>query len=651
METRTGTITVDMVRNKPNGAIVLLLVYAASAVFFLTVSGSAPFSDEAAYAKTAKILAEQNRLALSHVTSPVALVPIGFGALFLKVAGFSFTALRFSILIFSIFGALGFYWLLKELGLDESSALLGSLVLFAYPEFFWGSFLFMTDVPYVCLMVYALLFYLRGIARKNNSFLLLGSIFSFAACMTRQPGILIPFCLAVFVLVKRQKLSLVQWVLAVILPLAADLAGTSWFYRRLGQMEHHVISPPGIQVHLETVFYVVVYTGMLCLPLALGMGAKLAGDAEFRVRFGKAFLCWSAILIGILAFICWQTSAFVPFPYMLAPVVENFKGYGGTVYAYLLKEELPFELPLVALKMLFAISLVSAASLLSIFSITFATSPSAAWMISQLRRPRIRQMFFVAAAVLVLICIAGLLGREAAFAAARKMYNVQKHVHSFDENLPRIKGTYDGFFSEVGLAAVLLFAFQFLPRLKGENSLPEEAAISPLTAYPCNSCGLVYLVCISQAIFVIAVTSIASGFVFRRYILMFAPAVLLFVLTRRKNMQAPRFVAIGSMVVLVLYAALTTRGMMRFTEARWQGASYLLDKGVLPVDINAGLTFNNWYLDAPLDTSYDNPYLVISSPVPGYTLRKKISVSGGLSGPLDLYVLQRQKIEENNPSK
>ena len=68
-------------------------------------------------------------------------------------------------------------------------------------------------------------------------------------------------------------------------------------------------------------------------------------------------------------------------------------------------------------------------------------------------------------------------------------------------------------------------------------------------------------------------------------------------------------------------------------------------------DINAGLTFNNWYLDAPLDTSYDNPYLVISSPVPGYTLLKKIPVSGGLSGPLDLYVLQRQKIEENNPSK
>ncbi len=630
-----------MTYKKPSGALVLLVIYAASALFFLAVSGSGPFSDEAAYAKTAKIAAEQHQIELSHVTAPIALVPIGFGALFLSVTGFSMTVLRFSVLIFSLFGALGFYWLLKELGLDETSAVLGPLVMFVYPEFFWGSFLFMTDVPYVCLMVFALLFTLRGLARQRNELLLLGSVFSFAACMTRQPGIVIPLCVAVFLLLTRQKLRPVQWLLVVILPLIADLAGLRWFYLRLGQPEHHVVSPPGIQVHLETAFYIAVYTGLLCLPLTLGMAAKLVANRDLRARFGKGFLSWCAILGGILALISWQAGTFLPFPFMMAPVVDNYRGYGGTVYAYVLKEELPFDLPLIALQILFAISLVSAASLLSLFSITI--TPAVATTLGRFQGLRKHRVFLAAAAVLAVACLVGFLYRDSAFAVGRRIYNAQRHAHSFDENLPRIKGTYDGLLSELGLVAVGLFALQFLPRQRNTASLTPEASPRPMTGNPSNGRSLVYLVCISQALFVIVVTSITSGFVFRRYVLMFAPAVLLFVLTRRKNIQAPKPLVIGCIVLLAIYAALATRGMMRYTEAKWQGASYLLDRGVPASDINAGLTFNNWYLDANLDPSYNSRYLVISSPFPGYRQLKKIPAPGGLAGHVDVYVLEREK--------
>jgi len=431
----------------------------------------------------------------------------------------------------------------------------------------------------------------------------------------------------------------------VILPVLIDLVGLCWFYFRPDRMKHRLVNVPEVQLYGETAFYVAVYTGLLCLPLMLGMAGKLATHRDTRVRFGKFVLLWGAILGAVLTFISWKAGAAVPFPFQLAPAGDSYH-YNGSVatgYAYVLKEELPFDLPPMALQGLFVISLASAASLLSLFSMTMASSPAFTATLHFLEGLRKRRVFLIAGVILAIGWIGVFLNRDSAFAVGRRMYDQRMHVHSFDEYLPRIRGAYDGLLAELGIAAIGLFVLQFLSRKREQGVLPAEVSPGRTPGYPGPRCALVYLVCLGQALFIVFVNSVTQPFVFRRYVLMFAPGVLLFVLTRRKDMHTPKLVAICSMALLVTYAALSMRGIMHYNKAKWQGASYLLQRGIPPSEINAGLTFTNWYLNAPLLASYDNDYLVISSPFPGYKELKKIMVPGSLSGDLNVYVLEREK--------
>jgi hypothetical protein len=640
LQTTDSTIAVETPPNKSRGVVILLAVYAACAIFLMAVSGAAPVSDEAAYGRMAKVAAEEHHLQMSSLTEPIAMVPVGVGALVLKMAGFSFTALRFSVLIFSLFGALALYWLLKEVGLSDDSALLGALVMLAYPEFLVGSFQFMTDVPYLSLMLLALLFYVRGLARENDGLLLLGSAFSVAACMSRQPGILIPVTVAIFLLLTKRTLRPAQWFLLLILPVLADLSGLGWYYRQPGRMAQGVHNLPGIPLYLETAFYIAVYSGLLCLPLTIGMAAKVAANEETRARFAKYFFSWCAALAGVLAFISWKAGSFLPFPYPLAPVGDRYDGLVGTVFAYVVKEELPFDLPLVALKILFLLSLIAAASLLGVMSMTIANSPAFASAVRLIQPLRKRWAFVGVGAALAAACLVGLVDREQLFALVRRMYNLRHFVHSFDENLPRITRGYDSLLAQLGLTSIGLFVLQFLPR-RHEEERPSPRAFAPEPEHSYE--GLVYWACLGQALFVIFIRPATAPFVFRRYVLMFAPALLLFLLSKWKEFQPQKSVMIAAIGVLCVYGALWSRGSMRYADAKWEGAALLQQSGVPASEINAGLTFNNWFLNAPLDASYDSRYLVISSAYPGYRQLKDIPVPAGLSGGLHVYVLEREK--------
>ena len=131
---------------------------------------------------------ETGELRMLEWSAHYPLAQILWGALFSRLLGFSFAALRLSTLVLAWAGLLAFYGTLREVGTRPLLAGLGTLMLWGNPVFFVLSQSFMTDVPFVSLMNAALFGCVRWVKRGRTEDLSLGSVAALLACLIRQPG-------------------------------------------------------------------------------------------------------------------------------------------------------------------------------------------------------------------------------------------------------------------------------------------------------------------------------------------------------------------------------------------------------------------------------------------------------------------------------
>src|SRR5262245_2343204 len=124
-----------------------------------------PVVDDYAYAWSVEHLLRTGRIVINDRSSIYPIVQIVWGALFARVFGFSFGALRLSTVLVSIAGCWAIYLTLRELAFDVTVSLLGAVTVALYPTWFVLSFTFMTDVPFVSLSAIALYFYVSGVRR------------------------------------------------------------------------------------------------------------------------------------------------------------------------------------------------------------------------------------------------------------------------------------------------------------------------------------------------------------------------------------------------------------------------------------------------------------------------------------------------------
>jgi 4-amino-4-deoxy-L-arabinose transferase-like glycosyltransferase len=163
-------------------AVVLLTALLASAPVEI------PIIDDWTYAWSVEHFLETGELRMLEWSAHYPLAQILWGALFSRLLGFSFAALRLSTLVLAWAGVLTLYGTLRELGTRPFLAGLGALLLWCNPVFFVLSHSFMTDVPFVSLMSAALFCYVRWAKRGRTWDLSLGGVAALLACLIRQPG-------------------------------------------------------------------------------------------------------------------------------------------------------------------------------------------------------------------------------------------------------------------------------------------------------------------------------------------------------------------------------------------------------------------------------------------------------------------------------
>lgn len=216
--------------------IVSSKVFTLTAIYIFTFLYMLPlrdqtFQDDWAYIQSVRYLHSTGELKISDWVAPTSIAPVAWVVFFTKLLGFSIKNIHLSTITLLYFGILAFYLLLRRLNLSSFRAFVFSTLLLGFPWVFQFSYTFITEIPFMSLLIVSLLFYTKGFQERQPVFLSLGSLFAGFAYLTRQLGLSIP--LAVFLTVAyrsfvKKRIKLKEIIFALIPFLATFLAYSYW---------------------------------------------------------------------------------------------------------------------------------------------------------------------------------------------------------------------------------------------------------------------------------------------------------------------------------------------------------------------------------------------------------------------------------------
>ena len=124
--------------------------------------------DDFAYVRSSKTLAETGHITYYGWASAMLGWQLALGALFIKLFGFSFFAVRMSTLPLAMASAYLFYVILLRFGISVQNAVFGTLVFALSPLSLPLTTSFMTDIPSVFAILVCLYCCLRVLAARND---------------------------------------------------------------------------------------------------------------------------------------------------------------------------------------------------------------------------------------------------------------------------------------------------------------------------------------------------------------------------------------------------------------------------------------------------------------------------------------------------
>ena len=153
-----------------------------------------PFIDDWVYAFPVQQLIESGRLRLPEYANP-SLVLMLYGAIWCLPFGFSFVTLGMSTWTLWVVLQLSVYHLVLELGGSRRNALVAAAVVAFFPTCFALAPTFMSDVPFLAAETASMLFFVRGLIRRDDKWVWIGVLLASAAIGIRMIGLAIPFAM------------------------------------------------------------------------------------------------------------------------------------------------------------------------------------------------------------------------------------------------------------------------------------------------------------------------------------------------------------------------------------------------------------------------------------------------------------------------
>ena len=292
-----------------------LIVCGAVVAWLLRPLQNTPFIDDFTYAWSVEWLRQHHQLRILEWSANLNITQVLWGWLFCLPGGFSFTALRLSTLVLAWSGLCAFYLLLRELQVARRDALVGTGLLGVNPVFFMLGFTFMTDVPFLVLLLWSCYTMVRALRQQSDRWLLLSVGVACLAAGTRATAAPIPVAMMIALVFHSQgwgrQRGRFLWPVAALLVLAfwiswrtghtvasadvSDLEGSP--ADRMRGLRYAIPLLP--RMLLVDSLFAATMVGWSCLPLALACIRKRGAGRALMVLGGFGALVLLAHRLGV----------------------------------------------------------------------------------------------------------------------------------------------------------------------------------------------------------------------------------------------------------------------------------------------------------------------------------------------------------------
>lgn len=209
-----------MKRRDDLAAVLVLALVWALVVGFVGLGGDFALNDDWAYAYTARHLLRTGQLRILDWAAPTLATHAVWGAAALSLLGDSYVSLRCGTLIWAL-GALVALYALARSALPPRAAVLLPLAVGLSPWFVNLSFTYMTEVPWMALLIGALLAFTRAwtpgsSAPPRAALLLLSGALVGAAATTRQYAIVTTPAFALVLMLEARRREPARWVASTV---------------------------------------------------------------------------------------------------------------------------------------------------------------------------------------------------------------------------------------------------------------------------------------------------------------------------------------------------------------------------------------------------------------------------------------------------
>jgi len=310
----------------------------AVALFIIWPVAELPYIDDAGYAHLALQAARTGHFVYNGWESSIMILHAYWGALLIRLFGFSFNSLRFSMFPFA-FGAILFcYLLVRRAGLQAKEALFVTLLFGLCPLFLPVAASYMTDVPCV-FFLFASLYALTRAAEASQEgrgygWMALGVILGFVGGLGRQVAWLAPLVAMPYLAWLRRSRRLFAWAsLGTWLMVFGGVAWVMiWFNRQpyiveqLSLIRELKIASLRPKWEIQVAARMLLMILLLCLPAAV----PLIWEAWRKTWAGTPLrkLVVSVLLIGAAAAILIHPSL-ASFPWLFSTL--DWEGINGVL--------------------------------------------------------------------------------------------------------------------------------------------------------------------------------------------------------------------------------------------------------------------------------------------------------------------------------
>lgn len=296
-----------------NGLLCALAV--AACILLSNPTANMAFMDDFSYAKTALDFARTGRFVYNGWAVETLGWQIPWGALFIKLFGFSFNVLRLSMLPIAMATVYLFHQILRRFGISPRNAVFGSLTMALSPLFLPVAASFMTDIPGLFVILLCLYMCQRAVAAASDRSALLwlcsAALVNVGGGTVRQIawlGALVMVPSTAWLLRSRRGMK-VAGVLLWIVSLLGVLACLHWFSLQPYSVPEHIFAGP---IHAKMLVHLAaqLLKTILCL-LLLVFPVSAAWLPWAAGRNARARLAGSIAMasLALLAFVLYRHGA------------------------------------------------------------------------------------------------------------------------------------------------------------------------------------------------------------------------------------------------------------------------------------------------------------------------------------------------------